>query len=202
MLIEHHGARPIVDESAYVAPNAVLSGEVTVGPNCSVLFGAVVNADGGPVTIGPDCVIMENAVIRGTPKHAARIGARVLVGPHAHLSGCSVEDDAFLATGATVFNGAVVRAAAEVRINGVVHVNSIVPAGETVPIGWIAVGNPARFFPPGEHEAIWEVQRKMDFMGTVFAVDRSAPVGEVTRRYARGLARRHRGDVLLPHEGG
>ncbi len=105
MLIEHRGKRPRVHESAYVAPNATLSGDVVVGPDCRVMFGAVLTADGGPVEIGAQCIIMENAVIRGTPKHPTRIGDHVLVGPRAYLTGCTIADDVFLATGATVFNG-------------------------------------------------------------------------------------------------
>lgn len=197
MLIEHRGMHPQVHESTYVAPNAVLSGDVTVGPNCSILFGAVITAEGGPVEIGSDCVIMENAVIRGTPGNAALIGARVLVGPHAHLSGCSVGDDAFLATGVTIFNGADIGEGAEVRINGIVHVNSSVAPRGTVPIGWVAIGNPGKIFPPSEHDAIWEIQRTMDFPGTVWGVERSVPKGERTRRYAHSLARHHREDHVL-----
>lgn len=195
--IEHRGVRPRVDESAYVAPNAVLSGDVTVGANASILFGAVITAAGGPVEIGPDCVIMENAVIRGTPAHPARLGRRVLVGPHAHLTGCVLADDAFLATGVTVFNGATIGAAAEVRINGTVHVNTEVPPGTTVPIGWVAVGQPAQLFPPDEHDGIWAVQRTLDFPGTVWGVERSVPKGERTRRYAHALRRHHANDRVL-----
>lgn len=197
MLIEHRGSRPRVDESAYVAPSAVLSGAVTVGPNTAILFGAVITADGGAVDIGPDCVIMENAVIRGTPKHPVRLGECVLVGPHAHLSGCEVADEVFLATGVTIFNGASIGSGSEVRINGIVHVNSEVPPETTIPIGWVAVGQPARLFPPGEHEQIWAVQRTMDFPGTVWGIDRSVPKGERTRRYARALCRYHANDRPL-----
>ena len=74
---------PRVAESAYIAPTAVLSGDVTVGAHSRVLFGAVVTAEGGPVEIGANCVIMENAVVRGVPRHPTRLGDHVLVGPHA-----------------------------------------------------------------------------------------------------------------------
>ncbi|MEE8545684.1 MAG: gamma carbonic anhydrase family protein, partial [Alphaproteobacteria bacterium] len=106
MLLEHAGKRPHVHESAYVAPTAVLSGEVSIGAGSRVLFGAVLTAEGGPVSIGGHCIVMENAVIRGTRHHPARLGDHVLVGPRAYLTGCEVADCAFLATGATVFNGA------------------------------------------------------------------------------------------------
>src|SRR5919112_273177 len=63
-------------------------------------------------------------------------------------------------------------AVTEVRVHGVVHVNSVVPPGTTVPIGWIAVGEPAEILPPDQHDRIWEIQRDLDFPGTVHGVPR------------------------------
>ena len=192
MRIEHRGKRPRVDSTAWIAPNATLCGDVTIGPHCRVLYGAVITAEGGPVSLGEHCIVMETALIRGTARHPTRIGSHVLLGPRAYLSGCTVEDCVFIATGASIFNGAVIGARAEVRINGVVHVNSHLAQDETVPIGWIAVGRPARIFPPSAHDEIWPIQAALDFPGTVFGLKRAAPgetiMPEVTRRYARGLA--------------
>jgi len=86
-----------------------------------------------------------NRPCSGALPTSVRLADHVLVGPHAHLSGCTVEDCVFVATGACVFNGARLGARSEVRINGVVHVNTAVPAGATVPIDWVAVGDPRRF---------------------------------------------------------
>ena len=148
MLIEHQGARPRVHPSAYVAPNAVVCGDVEIGPDCRILFGAVLTAEDGPIRLGERCIVMENAVVRGRAAHPVRIGDRVLVGPHAHVNGAEIGDEAFIATGASLFPGSRLGAGAEIRINGVLHVNSSLPAGAGVPIGWIAVGDPAQMFPP------------------------------------------------------
>lgn len=196
MIIEYGNKRPQIEQSAYVAPTAVVRGNVCIGAGSAVLFGAVVSAEGGPVEIGSDCVIMENAVIRGTPKNPVSIGDRVLVGPGAHLTGCEIQDDSFLATGATVFNGAVIEESVEVRVNGVVHVNTRLTAGSVVPIGWVAVGDPGEAFPPSEHDRIWEIQRGLDFPGTVWGVDRAVPKGERTKRYSKALAR-HKADRII-----
>lgn len=200
MLIEHRGKRPQIHDTAYVAPTAVLCGDVTIGANSRVMFGAVVTADGGPVEIGAQCIVMENAVLRGTPKHPLRIGDHVLVGPRAYLTGCTVADNAFLATGSTVFNGAHIGTRAEVRINGTVHLRTVVPPDATVPIGWVAIGDPAEIRPPHEHDEIWAVQEPLDFPGTVFGLPRPAEGGtimpELTRRYAKGLAH-HKNDRIL-----
>src|SRR5687768_11773100 len=107
MLIDHRGAQPTVDPSAYVAPNAVLCGDVHVSAGARVLFGAVLTAEDGSVRIGSNCVVMENALVRGRAGHDAVIGDDVLVGPHAHVNGCSIGSGSFIATGAGLFPGAV-----------------------------------------------------------------------------------------------
>lgn len=200
MIIEHLGKAPEVDSTAYIAPNAVLCGDVRIGKGARVLFGATLLAEGGPVTIGDEAIVMEGAVIRGSRKHPVSLGDNVLVGPRSYLTGCTIEDEVFLATGSTVFNGATVGARAEVRINGVVHVNSMLPPDGLVPIGWIAVGNPATVLPPHEHERIWDIQETLDFPGTVFGLDRPGKgeslMPELTTRYAAFLGQ-HLQDRIL-----
>ncbi|MET9800484.1 gamma carbonic anhydrase family protein [Streptomyces sp. NPDC006368] len=197
MLFQHQGLTPTVDPTAYVAPNATLSGDVRVGPGCRVLFGAVLTAEGGPVELGEGCIVMENAVLRGTRRDPVRLGRHVLVGPGAYLVGCDAADDVFLAAGCRVFNGARVGARSEVRINAVVHLRTVLAEGTTVPIGWVAVGDPGQLFPPDDHGEIWAVQRELDFPGYVFGLARPADgeslMPEISRRYGRALGR-HRDD--------
>ena len=197
MILEHDGALPKIDPTARIAPNAVLCGDVHIGANSSIGFGAVLTAESGPIAIGANCVVMDTAVIRGTRRHPVEVGDNVLIGPRAYLSGCRVEDDAFLATGATVFNGARIGARAEVRVNGIVHLRTVLPPDAVVPLNWIAVGDPAEILPPERHEDIWALQKPLDFPGTVFGVARPRPgetfMPEVMPRYARALAR-HKND--------
>ena len=200
MLYRHDGKQPNIHATSRIAPNAVVCGDVTIGPNCSIGFGAVLTAESGPIAIGANCIIMDTAVIRGVRGNPVRIGDNVLVGPRAYLTGCEVADDAFLATGATVFNGARIGARAEVRINGIVHLRTLLPEDAVVPLGWIAVGDPAEILPPNQHERIWSIQQALDFPRYVFGVER-APPGQsiqptVMPRYARRL-RNHVDDQLL-----
>lgn len=188
--------RPNIHKEAYVAPNATLRGDVTIEKGTSVLFGAIITAEGGAVIIRENSVVMEHAVIRGTPRHPATIGHSVLVGPYSHLSGCTIDEEVFIATGSTIFNGAHIKRGSEVRINGIIHINTVLEADSVVPIGWVAVGDPAQMYPPGEHEKIWETQRDMDFPQTVFGVDRKVSKGERTRKYAKALMR-HKKDRLI-----
>ena len=181
MLLEHRGKRPSVDPSAYVAPTALLCGDVRVGPDARILFGAVVTAEDGYVEVGARCVIMENALVRGREQHATRIGDDVLIGPHAHINGTTIERGCFIATGAALFPGARLGEGTEIRIHGVVQVNTVVPAGSTVPIGWIAVGDPAQILPPDRHEDIWAIQRELDFPGTVYGIPRGTDATTMMR---------------------
>jgi len=129
MLLEHRGRRPVVPESAYVAPSAVLCGAVVLGEGSRVLHGAVLTAEDGEVQVGANSVVMENALVRGRARHPTLLGDAVLVGPHAHVNGATVEDEVFIATGAALFPGSVAGAGAELRINSVLHVNSRLEPG-------------------------------------------------------------------------
>jgi gamma-carbonic anhydrase len=188
MLIEHRGAAPQVHPSAYVAPTAVLAGRVRIGPDARILYGAVLTAEDGQIEVGARTVVMENALVRGRAGHPATLAEDVLVGPHAHVNGARIGAGCFLATGAALFPGCVLGPDCEVRIHGVVHVNSTLPAGSTVPIGWVAVGDPAQVYPPGQHDQIWAVQEPLDFPGTVYGVRRDTPARERMARQAAWLA--------------
>jgi carbonic anhydrase/acetyltransferase-like protein (isoleucine patch superfamily) len=199
MEIRHRDNGPSVDPDAYVAPTAVLSGEVRIGPGSCVLHGAVISADGGPVEIGANCAIMEHAVLRATPRHQLTIGDHVLAGPHSYLTGCTIGDEVFIATGAMVFNGARMGRASSVALGGAVHIGCVVPPQTRIPIGWVAVGDPARLYPPGEAESIRAgLDEAGGFLPFVFGADPAADRGEqmrtALRRYTSFLSRSHQGD--------
>jgi gamma-carbonic anhydrase len=197
MLVEHRGKTPQVDPSAYVAPTAVLCGDVRVGAESRVLFGAVASAEDGVVEIGARCVVMENALLRGREDHPVKLGDDVLVGPHAHVNGSEVGDGCFLATGCSLFPGSRLGREVEVRINGVVHVNSVLEDGAMVPIGWVAVGKPARIIAPWDHDEIWRIQEALDFPRTVYGLRRDASARERMELQAEWFGA-HRDDRVLP----
>jgi carbonic anhydrase/acetyltransferase-like protein (isoleucine patch superfamily) len=158
----------------------------------------VITAEGGAITLGENVIVMENALIRATSTNPVHIGDHVLVGPMASLSGATVGDEVFLATGTRVFNGARIGERSEVRINAVVHLRTVLPAETVVPIAWVAVGDPVQLLSPDRHEEIWAAQRELDFPGYVFGLDRDTPdlMVQLTERYGRGLAR-HADDTRL-----
>lgn len=198
MILEHHGKSPQIDPTARIAPNATICGDVLIGANCSIGFGAVLVAESGPIRLGQNIVVMDTAVIRGVRGNPVEISDNALVGPRAYLTGCRIERDAFLATGATIFNGAYIGARAVVRINGIVHLRTRLAEDTVVPLGWIAVGDPAEILPPEAHDEIWSIQKTLNFPGYVFGVDRPA-AGEtfmpsVMSKYAAALGRWHDDD--------
>ena len=176
-----------IHETASVASSAVVSGDVTLGPGSRVLHGAVLTGDLGPVLVGSDVVVMEHALIRGRPDHPVKVGDAVLVGPHTHLNGTTVEDEVFVATGVSMFPGSRAGAGCELRVNSVLHVNSVLPAGTVVPIGWVAAGDPAQLFPPDRHEELWAVQEPLDFPGTVYGVPRGTSMRDIMRRQSEAF---------------
>ena len=181
--------RQQIAATASIASNAVLKGNICIGAGTVVGHGAVLIAEGGALTIGENCIIMEHAVIRSTTHHDCHIGNHVMVGPHSHLTGCTIADEVFVATGASVFNGACIGKGAELRINAVVHIKTRMEEGATLPIGWVAVGDPAQYFPPDQHEQIWNVQKELDFPRYVFGVDRNSDgaMKQMMQRYSRFL---------------
>lgn len=208
MLIEHRGKRPRIDPSAWVAPSAVISGDVRIGPESRVSHGAIITAEGAPVTIGGRCVVMEQAVIRasGSRKRPfpTTIGDDSLIGPHAYLTGCTIEARCFIATSAIIFNGAHLKRGCEVTLQGIVHVGTTLEPGTVVPLQHIAVGTPARIFPPAETEAMQQALRAQNFWRLVFDIEREGKpleevIAECLAKYTRGLSA-HRDDQVLEDE--
>jgi carbonic anhydrase/acetyltransferase-like protein (isoleucine patch superfamily) len=173
MRIRHLGQEPSIHPDAYVAPSAVLSGQVSVGGGNCIMHGAVLTAGGGPVQIGADCVIMENAVLRGTARHPLLIGDQVLAGPHTQLTGATLADEVFIAVGAMVCDGAHLGRAAAVAAVAVVHLGAIVPPQARIPTGWVAAGDHARIYPTGEAEAIRAglAEARWSFLPFIFGLD-------------------------------
>jgi carbonic anhydrase/acetyltransferase-like protein (isoleucine patch superfamily) len=200
MQVEHVGGRPRVDATAWIAPNAVLSGPVIVGPNVRILYGAVLTAEGGAeLVVGSECVIMEQAVLRAAGRFPLRLGERVLVGPHATLTGCRVGARSFVATGAMIFNGAVLGEACVVALGGKVHIDTELADGTWVPMSYIAFGRPGRLYPPEQAPAVHDELARLSFAKYVFGVEsagrsRAEVMDEMMQKYTRALGA-HRTDT-------
>ncbi len=98
MMISSGTKKPKVHASAYVAPTAVISGDVTVEEGCAILYGAVITAEGAPVTIGANSVVMENAVLKSSGgsvmQFPLNVGESCIIGPGAYVVGATLEPGA------------------------------------------------------------------------------------------------------------
>ncbi|APO77902.1 carbonic anhydrase/acetyltransferase family protein (plasmid) [Rhizobium etli 8C-3] len=176
MILSYDERSPSIDADAWVATDATVCGDVAIGAGSRIMHGARLVAEaGGSIRIGRNCIVFENAVIRATSRHDCSIGDHCIIGPNSHVAGAQIDVEVFLATGAAVFHGAQIGSGSEVRINGTVHLRTRLEPGSTVPIGWVAVGDPVQVLPPDQHEAIWALQKTLDFPGFVYNVDRSSP---------------------------
>ncbi|MBB3406653.1 carbonic anhydrase/acetyltransferase-like protein (isoleucine patch superfamily) [Rhizobium sp. BK316] len=176
MILSYEEQSPSIDPDAWVAQDATVCGDVAIGAGSRIMHGARLVAEaGGSIHIGRNCIVFENAVIRATSRHDCSIGDHCIVGPNSHVVGAQIDGEVFVATGAAVFHGAQIGRGSEVRINGTVHLRTRLEPGSTVPIGWVAVGDPAEILSSDQHEAIWALQKSLDFPGFVYGVDRSSP---------------------------
>jgi carbonic anhydrase/acetyltransferase-like protein (isoleucine patch superfamily) len=128
---------PDIHPTAYVHPDAVVIGSVTIGPESSVWPGAVLRGDEGTITIGARSNVQDNSVLHTTIEDPTRIGDRCVIGHLVHLEGCTIEDDAMVGNAAMVLHRSIVRPWS------IVAANSVVLYDVEVPTGAIAAGSPA-----------------------------------------------------------
>lgn len=138
LIVPFGGVVPKVHPSAFIAPNATLIGDVEIGANCGIWFGAVLRADGVPIRIGEGSNIQDGSVIHIAARGVGTtVGRNVTVGHLVLLHACEVQDDAFVGMHSTVLDEAVVETGAMVAAGAVVTPRKIVRKGEL----W--AGNPA-----------------------------------------------------------
>ena len=128
---------PVIDPEAYVHPDAVIIGNVVLGPGASVWPGAVLRGDTGLVRVGDRTNIQDGTIVHTTHDWPTVIGADCVVGHRAHLEGCVVEDRCLIGSGSLVLNRARIQAGAVVAAAALVREGTVVPAGA------LAAGVPA-----------------------------------------------------------
>jgi carbonic anhydrase/acetyltransferase-like protein (isoleucine patch superfamily) len=139
LIIPFNNFVPKIDPSAFVAPNATLIGEVTIGAMCGIWFNTVLRGDGPGITIGDNTNIQDGTVIHvNWGRDGTIVGRNVTVGHMALLHACTVQDDAFIGMHATVLDGAIVESGA------MVAAGALVPPGKVVKAGELWAGNPAQ----------------------------------------------------------
>lgn len=138
MIYSLDGVSPRIDPSAWIAPTAVLIGNVIVGPGANIWFGAVLRGDNEPITVGQGTNIQENSVLHTDMGFPLTIGADCTIGHMAMLHGCVIEDGSLIGMSATVLNGA------RIGRGSLVGAKALVTEGKDIPAGSLVMGAPAK----------------------------------------------------------
>ncbi|MDO9485097.1 MAG: gamma carbonic anhydrase family protein [Actinomycetota bacterium] len=127
---------PQIDPTAFVHPDAVIIGDVRIGPESSVWPGAVLRADYGTITIGAQTSIQDGTVVHCTDEEPTIIGDRCTVGHNVHIEGAHIHDDCLIGSGSIVLNGS------EIGPRSLVGAGALVPMRKIVPPQARAIGVP------------------------------------------------------------
>ncbi|MFP4112906.1 MAG: gamma carbonic anhydrase family protein [Spirochaetota bacterium] len=141
---------PDIHESVFLAPGAIVIGNVTIGPRASVWFNTTVRGDVHSIEIGEETNVQDNSTLHVThDTHPLVIGARVTCGHGVKLHGCTIGDESLIGIGAIVLDGAVVEP------GSMVAAGALIPPGMVVKSGTLVAGVPAktiRSLRPAERE--------------------------------------------------
>ena len=136
--LPHGGKLPEVAGSAWVAPGAFVVGEVHLGENSSVWYGAVLRGDTEPITIGARTNVQDGCVVHADPGFPATVGEGCVIGHNAIVHGCEIADGCLVGMGATILNGA------RIGEGSIVAAGALVPEGKEYPPRSLIVGIPAK----------------------------------------------------------
>ncbi|PPJ46467.1 gamma carbonic anhydrase family protein [Rhizobium sp. KAs_5_22] len=126
------------EDRYWVAPDAHVIGQVELGEDVGIWFGAVLRGDNEPIVIGERTNIQEGVMIHTDPRFPVTIGAGCTVGHHAIIHGCTIGDNSLIGMGATILNGA------KIGRNCLVGANALITEGKEFPDNSLIVGSPAR----------------------------------------------------------
>jgi len=139
MIRSVNGKSPQLGQGCFVAENATLVGDVTMGDQCSIWFNAVLRGDVHYIRMGDKVNVQDGVVIHGTyRKSPTNIGNNVSIGHNAIVHGCTIEDNVLIGMGSIVMDGAVVES------DSIIAAGAVVTPGTRVPAGSIYGGMPAR----------------------------------------------------------
>lgn len=150
-LLTYRGICPTIDPSAFIAANAIISGDVKIAKNSSIWYGCVLRGDVTQISVGENTNIQDNCVLHGTRANHAQnktgdkgapvlIGSNVTIGHSAIIHACVIEDFAFVGMGSLVMD------LARVETFGMLAAGAVLTPKRVVKSGQIWAGNPAKYF--------------------------------------------------------
>ncbi|HJH23088.1 MAG TPA: gamma carbonic anhydrase family protein [Paenalcaligenes hominis] len=137
-IYQFQNKKPTIADSAYVAPEAVVIGDVHLGQHTSVWPGAILRGDNEPIVLGDGSNAQEGAVFHTDPGYPLTVGKNVTIGHQAMLHGCTIEDNCLIGIQAVVLNGAVIGAESLVGAGALVTENKVFPPRSLI------LGSPAK----------------------------------------------------------
>jgi len=137
MILIHKGRKPTLGKNVFIAPTAMIIGDVTIKDNASIWYGAVLRGDMAPISIGENTNIQDNCTIHTDRDKPAIIGNHVTVGHNAVVHGCIVEDYCLIGINAVILSSACI------KIGAVVAAGSVVKHGQVVKPYHLVAGIPA-----------------------------------------------------------
>lgn len=141
IILPYNGVMPTIHPTAFIAPGAVIIGDVTIGEEANIWFGCVLRGDVQSISVGPRTNIQDGTVVHVTRVTGpTTIGAGITIGHKALLHACTLEDDCFVGMGATVMDNAVIESGAMIAAGALLTPNKRIPSGQL----W--AGNPAQYF--------------------------------------------------------
>lgn len=138
LILPIRGRAPQLHAESWVAPNASLIGDVTLGARVSVWYGATLRAEAEPIEIGPGSNIQDGVTVHVDPGFPVSVGASVSVGHNAVLHGCQIEDNCLIGMGAVILNGA------KIGAGSLIAASALVPQGFVVPPRSLVAGVPGK----------------------------------------------------------
>ena len=138
--------QPDIDKSAVILPGARVMGEVTIGPEASIWYNAVLRGDMAPITIGARSNIQDGSVVHVDDRFPTYVGDDVVVGHGCILHGCTIGHNVLVGMGSTILNGAVLEEGC------ILGAGSLVTEGTVIPPGMLAFGRPAKVVRPVSEE--------------------------------------------------
>lgn len=132
------GKTPKLGKNTFMAETAVLVGDITIGEDSSILYGAVLRADAQPIVIGSRTNLQDNVVVHVGWKYGVSVGDGVSVGHGAILHGCTIEDGCLIGMGAMLLNGSIIGK------GSLIAAGTLVTEGTVIPPGSVVMGTPGK----------------------------------------------------------
>ncbi|MET3683610.1 carbonic anhydrase/acetyltransferase-like protein (isoleucine patch superfamily) [Alkalibacillus flavidus] len=153
MILPYNEQYPMIDPTAYIADDAVISGDVTIGAYSSVWFKTVIRGDVSPTHIGQNVNIQDQSMLHQSPNQPLVLEDGVTVGHQVLLHSCQIRKNALIGMGSTILDGA------EIGENAFIGAGSLVPPGKTIPPNTLAFGRPAQVIREITDDDIQEMNR-------------------------------------------